>query len=58
MNEIGDGLLAGECDSTKASLEITLVCRFDCGMPTPIYKKPDFRGADSMRKKILLALYN
>jgi hypothetical protein len=56
MNEIGDGLLAGWCDYTKALFEITFVCRLDCGKPAHIYKKPDFSHDDSMGKSILLVL--
>jgi hypothetical protein len=48
MNEIRDGLLAVECDYTKALFEITFACRLDCGKPTHIYKKRDFSVYDSM----------
>jgi hypothetical protein len=58
MNEIGDGLLAGQCDYTKALIEITFVRRVDCGTPTHIYKKPDFSNRDSMGNRILIALCN
>lgn len=51
MKEIGDGLLAGECDYTKGLREITFVCRLDCGKPTPIYQKPDFRNGPPMGKR-------
>jgi hypothetical protein len=58
MNEIGDGLLAGWCDYTKALFEITFVRRFDCEKPTAIYKKPDFGDEDSMGNERVLALCN
>ena len=57
MNEIGDGLLAGECDYTKALFEITFVRRLDCGKPTHIYKKPDFSNDDSMGKRNIDSYY-
>jgi hypothetical protein len=58
MNEIRDGLLAVECDYTKALFEITFACRLDCGKPTHIYKKRDFSVYDSMETRILLVLCN
>jgi len=53
ITEIEDGLLAVQCGYTKGLPEITLVCRFVCGKPTHIYKKPEFSGNNAMRNEII-----